>query len=782
MIKNIFITKRQHDLETPIERKSIIDSLGKTWLEETPVSDDIEVVDNFDLFHEAMKRHDYFGLDTENSSLNQFYAIPLLLQIAIPDENTSFVIDQTCMPFDYLNEYKDKLFIGHNIQYDYRIIKWHMGLELRNLEDIMVKEQILGRGSGRLNNLQAVYERRTGKKLPEEKSTRNDFLSMRKNAVFKRKHIIYSGFDPQTGLEIKPIQDKLITQYKLERRVWDIAMPLIPILGDTNIEGRTLNKTKWKANLEKNKKERFRLEQQMDAIIAEFAKDEVKLRGGIWTSASRTRKKAEIIQVGLFGNDNVTTNDTVKNVSYNSTTQLAKLFKILGEPLPLKEDKTAERHWDEEPKMKVSFDSPTLEQYKIEYPDSRMKEFITILIDFKEIVKEIDAFGEIFINEYVKDGKSGKKHKRGYYQPLTNKIHTIYKQEFTDNGRLASGGEKKSKGDLGIGFDNSQNWPKKSEFRECITLTQQEIDEGWEISTSDLSAAELVILASKSQDKALMEHCRGDLHSYLATHSYSKTIEYIVNSMSENRAYDELYELLKVNRIQKAWKIYDEANPNGRKATKEEEIKETKRRVEEAFSIKSIKINKKQHVDIRDPYKNVTYGVTYGAAEHKIAKTLNIAPYYAKLVMEGINDAIPQAMAYLKTQAKNAVKNGYVIFNDRTNSRHWFKSWLEADIYGRKLSSGEKAAIERFTMNAVCSGTQADMAKEATVAVEKWKRDSNIDLKWLMFVHDEWVYKHKGGNDVRLQVEKIIADTCNLYLNNISMEVAGHTKLFWYKG
>ena len=298
-----------------------------------------------------------------------------------------------------------------------------------------------------------------------------------------------------------------------------------------------------------------------------------------------------------------------------------------------------------------------------------MIEFINVLLEFKVILKEIDSFGEIFLREYMKQGKTGNKMKRGYYQPKTDKIHTIYKQEFTANGRLSSGGDKKGKDDIGIGFDNSQNWPKKEHVRSCITLTQQEIADGWWICTVDLTAAELVILASKSQDTNLMLHCRRDLHSYLATHSYTNIVQYCRSTMVSNRCYDELYQLLKVNRLQKAYRI-SEGNINGiditRLPTKQEIDSITKQRVEEALDTNAITIDKKKYPDIREPYKNCTYGVTYGAKDDKIAGTLNIAPYYAKLAMEGIYHAIPQAMAFLDTMARKAVREGYIVCNDRT--------------------------------------------------------------------------------------------------------------------
>jgi DNA polymerase I-like protein with 3'-5' exonuclease and polymerase domains len=781
-MKNIFITRRRHNIDTPIEKRYVVDDIGRTFQIEDPIGlAEIVVTDSLDEFHYVMRNNYELGLDTENSDLNQFYAIPLLLQIAIP--GLSFVIDQTSIKEDYLSMYTDRLYIGHNIQYDYRIIKYHMGIELYNLEDVMITEQIINRGTGRLNNMEDTYLRRCGKRLPEDKKTRKDFTKMNEKSIFERKHIVYSGFDPQTGFEIREVQKPIVEENKLTFRVYNIGMPLIPILGDMNLVGRTLNKEKWRENLENNKKERFRLERELDAMVAEFAKTNVKLRGGIWSSSSRKRKRSDGVQFNMFAEDTLLSTLAAKNIAYNSPHQLTKLFNILKEPLPMKVDHDRELVWGEDAPLKVSFDEPTLEQYKIEYPGSRMIEFINVLLEFKVILKEIDSFGEIFLREYMKQGKTGHKMKRGYYQPKTDKIHTIYKQEFTANGRLSSGGDKKGKDDIGIGFDNSQNWPKKEHVRSCITLTPQEIADGWWISTSDLTAAELVILASKSQDTNLMLHCRKDLHSYLATHSYTNIIQYCRSTMVSGRCYDELYQLLKVNRLQKAYRI-NEGNVNGiditRLPTKQEIDSITKKRVEEALDTNAIVIDKKKYPDIREPYKNCTYGVTYGAKDDKIAGTLNIAPYYAKLAMEGIYHAIPQAMAFLDTKARQAVREGFIVCNDRTGSRHIFKSFQEARQYGRPMTNKQTSAIERFTKNFIMSATQADMVKEGMIEANNYVRANKLEFHWLMQVHDELVFKHKD-KELRPVIEKILTDVCNRYLKNITMEIAGHTGHVWHK-
>lgn len=731
----------------------------------------ITILDNLDRFYEMIKNTDLIGGDSENNSLHVINATPLLSQFS--DSIDSYVIDSTTFGTTYLKGtgIDRKELLAHNAQYDYMIWKYHYGVEFRRLKDTMVHEQVLGRGSGRSASLENTHSRRLGKELPVPKATRNDFGEMGLNPVFERDHILYSAYDPLCLFPIYEKQKPLIEQYNLGLRIYDIANPLIPVLGDMCLNGFTLDENKWRKILLENKAKKFETELKLDAFILEFSKDYPLIRHGIWT---RKRRRLDLEQGDLFGNNVILSNENLGNISYSSNSRLTKLFKVLGEPIPQKASK------DEFGVMKDSFAEEALEQYKIERPDSRVIPFINVLLEYRGYEKAINSFGEIFLTTYVKKGKS-KKYKIGYKNPKTGKVHTIYKGEFTKNGRLSSG-------DVKIGFFNSQQIIKDNKYRNCFTLTPQEIKNGWYISTLDLSGAELVILASNSKDRKLIKLLKegADLHSYLATAIYTKIFKYILNTMPPERALMEITELLRPNRLQ-----------HDLDKTDEELALLHKQRIEYVLTNKSFIVEKNLGADLRNPVKNVVYGINYGAAKDKVAETLNIAVYYAELAMEAMREELPDAFAYLDKISKFGVKNGYVIFNNRTNSRHWFKDWLDAKEWGKELTGKQKGAIGRACKNYGISGTQADMIKEGIVNVDKYRLEQIPDFYWLMQVHDEIVFKHKDPNAVFVeatpkkkahykspiadQVSKIVSDTCNLYLDGIEMGVDGHTLHYWSK-
>lgn len=737
--------------------------------------DDIVVHDNPSRLIEMFKNTDLIGGDTENNDLNPIYATALLSQFS--DSKESYVVDKSTIDCTWLKDFTDKPLLTHNGQYDYMIWKQQYGFEFPNINDVMIIEQALGRGSGRLNNLYDVHYRRLGRYMPIPKSTRSAFTKMKHNPIFEVDHILYSGYDPHCLFEIYEIQKPLIKEYKLERRIYDIAFPLISLLGDICLEGFYLDKDKWQKILIENKTAKYHAECRLDEEVKKFSKEHIELRGGKWT---RKRYKADGEQSGLFSDSVLVENENNANISYGSLTQMTTLFNILREPIPQKKDKKTQEY-------KNSFAEEALEQYKIEYPSTRMMRFINDLLEYKEYEKEINSFGEVFLKDRIRDGK-GKKYKRGYSNSITGNVHTIYKQEFTANGRLSSGDSKRKKGTQGLGLYNSQQIPKKNKFRNCFTLTPQEIADGYLITTIDLHAAELYIFASQSGDKKLFELLSaGDIHSSLATAGYTKIIRYILENMNESRAYDEIYNLLKVNRLQKVLRkkigIDERSEDIYVDYSQQEQDEITEVRTLKAIKERGIVIHKKDHVDIRDPFKNVVYGILYGASDPKIATTLNIATHYAKLILDGMKDTLPVGFAYLEQVARFGVKYGFIIFNDRTNSRHWFKSWLDAKQKGMELMSKDRAAIERFCKNSVVSGTQADMFKEFMVECNKYIKSIGLkDFKWKLQVHDECVFKWRSELDIPNILGKIIMDTCNLYLkNDVKMKIASYTGVYWNK-
>ncbi len=757
--KVVFITKRNHKITD--SRIEVIDSINPL----------LKYLDG------AKKLGKDVSLDSENNSLNPFIAEHLLLQLG--DKENRFVVDRTSIDNEFMLDYLDLSYLGVNLQYDYSILAWNEdkrnGIEPQNLKDLMVADQILNRGSGYSNSLEAIHKRRLGIQYPEDKGIGKSFTKMNKKSILEDKHILYAAADIGCLHEIYEVQKQLIAQTNLNRRVYDIGFPLIPILGDMMLNGSELNKEEWNNILQENKALKIKYEKEMDSILVNLG------------YKTKIRNKEEIQVLDLFGNTYASSNQNVKNINYSSTPQVLKIFEYFKLPIPMMKDK-------ETFQMKPSVGAEALEKYQIINYGHKLTTFINTLLLYKGVEKRINSFGLNFLYDIYPDPNKSIDPKRknnlirGYYNPKTNKVHTKYKQEFTANGRLSSGsdsknadGKQKSNKKRSEVFFNSQQIPKEIKYHQCFRLEDSLIHQGWFRTTFDLSGAELVILGALSGDTKLLRLQKEDLHSYLATAAYTKIVKYIINNMDPLRQKQELHDLFRANKVFESLVVTDEDGKYVRDYTTKEKDDITQHRIEYALKNKAFIVDKKKGKDLRDSFKNVVYGVSYGSKADKVAETLNIAKDYAQMVLNAMEEELPVAFGYLKRISQQAIKNGYIIFNTRTNSRHIFKQWLNAQAYQRDLSNAHKSEIERAAKNYGISGTQADMIKESMVECNKYLKENKIPHKWIFQVHDELVIDHKGK-----EVGQILADislsVCNKYLNGLAeMGVSVETGYTWNK-
>lgn len=696
------------------------------------------------------------GLDIETTSLNPFTGKILLISAGV--ENNIVVIDVTTIDISFLKNYTNIKYIGHNLEFDLSYLIAQKNIHIDNIYDTNLVERTLRRGiTPPANDLDNVYQRRCGKQYPVPKTVRSTFNSKDK---FTEEQIRYSASDIFTLFEIEKEHKKLIKKNNLSHYFNDIVFKTVYPLALAKIEGIGINKDEWLKIINFNKKAVYELELEMDKIIKELTKDNIKFVGGKF---SNIRKKQDTQQLGFFGDSEPISNKNTYNINYSSSKEILSILREISPALPTKRSTTTYI-------VGPSLASDACEEFIYEYPESNIKEFLQLYTQYNEYQKLINSFGYKFIYPYIKNKSN--KNVKGYYNELTNKVHTNYKLETTANGRLASGDSK-------VGYYNSQQLPKEKKYRVCFGLTKQEISNGYYITTLDYSGAELIILGALSGDKKLIELQKQDIHSYLGTEAYNSIIYYILNTFKPSRWYDELYDIFRVNKVYNS--ITKKEGDKVLPLTEEDKEKITNDRIQSIIENKSVIINKDDYKDLRDSFKNVVYGSSYGATSVKISKTLNVAKYYGELVLESMKTELNLAFKFLDESSKFGVKNGYIKFNDLTNNRCLFPSALESIYEGISISSQEIGNIERACKNYRISGTQADMIKHSIANVYDYTKENNIDCTLLLQVHDELVYKHKD-KELGKEIAKIMTDTANLYLNNITeMSVDYDTLTTWTK-
>lgn len=688
---------------------------------------DIQVLDNFELLHQTLEFEKELGFDKEFNGLNEILSIPLLTIIGT--KSIQFVIDDNSMDMSELKRYEDRTLIGHNIKIDIKIARFHQGLNFRNCYDTMIAEQRFGLGSNRPNDLETTYQRRVKKPFPISKDIRQEFLNMDKNSLMEDRHILYAANDIFTLFEIKEAQKFYITKFNYNKILFDIEFPLIPLLADAELEGFQLDETKWKENIQYAKQEKFKLEKLMDIELINL--------GALHNK--RERKIQEVTQTSLFPDlieAKVSSNQNKNRINYNSSPRVKRVFSDLGLDMPVQVKTTKLANGVKEKIENESIGEAALNAYVLEHPNTPLKKFIEYLLEFKSHEKNISSFGERFLTSNYKN-KSGKK-SIGFKNPLTGKVHTIYRQCMSETGRLQSG-------DANIGFYNSQQVPALIKegiaiYRTPFTLSKQEIADDWWITTCDLTGAEAVIMCAFAQDEQLYEWAvkNDDLHSPMATLCYRALYEYR-------------------NKIGKSQIIKDTYN------------------VEYTLS-EDFVINKKHNKQLRTDFKTITFGVIYGASASTVARALNIPIKEGDVIVKAIKAAIPKTFKMVEAASKFAIEKGYTIHNDRTNTRRQFMV-----LHNAEISREEIVSVEQKARNSLIQGTQADLVKEAIVEIAKEFVRRNVPNVLLLQVHDELVWKHKGKENGQI-IKNIMSEVATKYLKGFTvMNAEAETLHHWTK-
>jgi DNA polymerase-1 len=286
-----------------------------------------------------------------------------------------------------------------------------------------------------------------------------------------------------------------------------------------------------------------------------------------------------------------------------------------------------------------------------------------------------------------------------------------------------------------------QNIPADNKFRHCFG-----VEEGYEVTTCDLSGAELIVMVALSGDLRLLELASGDMHSHMA-----------------NMCWEKIYRM------------------RGDEWTEAD------------------KISKKQNKSKRTDFKPMTFGVIYGMYKKKAAEQLNVHIEEGATVVEGIKKEIPDVIKMVEAAGKFALNNGYIVHNSRTNSRRWFTPVLEARKELKYMKEHhpcdqvpkipwymeyenarpehlmkflDKSDCESQARNSRIQGTQADMVKEAIVEIAQDVEKRGLDITLLGTIHDEMVYKHPigyqvDGKPVGDYISNWMTSVANRYLNGV---------------
>lgn len=163
----------------------------------------------------------------------------------------------------------------------------------------------------------------------------------------------------------------------------------------------------------------------------------------------------------------------------------------------------------------------------------------------------------------------------------------------------------------------------------------------------------------------------------------------------------------------------------------------------------------------RQRAKMINFGLIYGMSAFGLAKRLGMSKAAASGYVDIYFKHYPGVKTYMDQAKLQAQQLGYVttIFGRRL---------YMPDIKSRNFQL--RSAAERAAINAPMQGSAADMMKIAMIQIDEWLRQSDLDVRMIMQVHDELVFeiakhevdkaipkiKHYMENAVKLSVPILV--------------------------
>jgi DNA polymerase I-like protein with 3'-5' exonuclease and polymerase domains len=702
---------------------------------------DITIIDGnkgLEMYFQIFAKKKIQAFDIEATGLDPYLLTPLLYGFG--SKSTQFMFDWTVdisSIFEHIIKY-NIIILGHNVKYDIKVVLVHYKIQLVKVYDTMLADQRLWMKSGYTWGLDSLVERYEKKHM--FKATRNEFIGADINRFrITASHLTYLQGDLIHLFSIREKQRRLIHKYKMELLIYGIEFPLITIIAQAEVEGFVFDIERWKSVIKEDKDERFKTELELDQLVRNLREEKAK----VWYESDDETKKIWLdprLTLGglkynklrvhnpdydIFNGDGTTTNvnlfgdfmshkDVTRvkkkvvfnpvNTNYSSPTAIVKIFAGLGEPLPNKIGAYSFPKLNSKGKLLVSandfpLNETALEKYLMDKPESIMKDFIELKLKHSKLETAINGFGDNFLKKI---------------NPISGKIHTAFRQCFAVTGRMQSGGGKKEPEKYNAQNIPATSWDKTQKEadvrrRNCFTVKPDE-----SVATLDYVGAELYVMASHAQDFRLIELSKGDMHSHLATISWRNIFKYRANQIAKLA--------------------------NSSATSISSTLREEYRRLKDlALNYTITKKDKKE----RTEFKPMGFGTIYGMYDKKAGETLKIPKEEGGIVIRTIENELPRTFNMVKRASRDAREKGFVILNDRTNSRAWFPlliKQLKGEI-SMKTHFKELAKEESDARNIRIQGTQADFVKESTVVIWKYFVNHEIDASFLSWVHDEVVVR-----------------------------------------
>ena len=174
--------------------------------------------------------------------------------------------------------------------------------------------------------------------------------------------------------------------------------------------------------------------------------------------------------------------------------------------------------------------------------------------------------------------------------------------------------------------------------------------------------------------------------------------------------------------------------------------------------------------ELRKRAKAVNFGILYGMGAFSLSEDLHTSVANAKAYIESYFAAYPSIDNYLKSVIADAYRDGYVttLFGRRRYIPELKMQNKNMQHFG-----------ERVAMNSPIQGTAADIIKIAMVRVDKCLRESGLDARLVLQVHDELIVEcHRDAAEAAREI--LVREMEHAAALRVALKVEAATGENWY--
>lgn len=426
---------------------------------------------------EKVNKHTTICIDCETTGLDPLVDKIIMVQFGTGEDQ--YVIDTRGLDFSKhfktLLEDKNKLFVGHNIKFDYNMLKQY-GIILSRVYDTMLADRVVYNGkytpayimANKRFSLAGVYEHYFHSYIP--KTVRNEFVYWGENP-FTKDQVVYGAKDVEYPLQIKAVQSFWVNKYSLQKAV-DLENKSVLSVGDIEYNGFYVDTAKWLKAYSHHKKRLAEITRELDDVLIN----------------KNSKYKIKAVQLSLFG---TLENSRGTDVNWDSPIQVQYILNNVFGIYP--EDKDGKKSTSTKALLLL-----------IEKPDIVLK-----LLEYRKSSKVVSSFGKKFLDKHL---------------GVDRRLHSHFNQ-MVDTGRMSSRNP------------NMQQIPKGDMFRGAFVAPKGKLLITADYSNQE--GRIMADFSNDTDYIDFFNNGDGDAHSFVATKMFSAAFgkEFIVTSTNENKDY-----------------------------------------------------------------------------------------------------------------------------------------------------------------------------------------------------------------------------------------------------